>query len=234
MPVVHTLGAEVSDDESRQDLRDLFKLRNMKPTVLNLAIVLVMGSGCLGGTPPRTTSEPVAEGSAFDSQNYADSTAGFNHPLSKGEEWLAFVAYFRNESSTPVTLRSARLINGEGLGTVVKVTGIEIGPVRIPGGFYNTYPPVFDFGRRCQVLEPQPVSGYVLDPGEEARLLVRLLAVGSGRFRAPAHEITYMQGETYVETLPVAIEADVSDRGRSIRVTADERTCLPPGGKILS
>jgi hypothetical protein len=205
----------------------------MKRLVLALTVTF-LGSGCLNGAPPHEGPGQIPQGSALNSASYSRSSAGFEFSLAVDEEWLLFVAYLQNTSPKPLTLQSARLRSEEGLGSVVEVVNMQVGTLQVPGGIYKTSPPAFDFGQNCHVLKPHPVRGFVLAPGEEARLLVRMHALAPGHFKITAHDIIYLQGgSTYIESIPTGMEADVSSSGEHIQVRPAERRCMPEEGELL-
>jgi hypothetical protein len=201
-----------------------------------LAVIFAaLWAGCNYGAPPRSAGElDPKPGSALGSRDLGETTVGVSHGVPVGEEWLVFFSDLKNHSDHPLTLKSARLVPGVGLASVVRVKRIEIGVVTIPGGLYSTYPPVSDLGEGCVVLETHPVAGYVLGPGEEARFLVWLRAEDTGDFRADSHEAVYEQGgDTFVERLPQSIEGTVSESAKGIRLYEEEKRCLPEGGRLL-
>lgn len=122
-------------------------------------------------------------------------------------EWILMSAFLWNRSAEPIRLSRVTLA-GSFVGSVEVVrTQVAVlpgthhgrspqrnSPDVVPGGLYETYPPAFKERGRCDVQELRPVPGYVLDPDEEARILVWLRAVAPGRFRVDGHLVAYEQG----------------------------------------
>lgn len=135
-------------------------------------------------------------------------------PLKPGDEVGMLFVDLDNRSKAPLTLRSVSF-PGHGVGTVVRIVQIEIGPSLagkippsqitkgVPGGTYRTDPPVswWPPTRTCgkQVLDP--VRGYVLPPRGITRVWVVLQATQAGRYRF-SHVLHYTQsGRQYQEVV---------------------------------
>lgn len=159
-------------------------------------------------------------------------------PLPPGAKLGFLFDYVQNGSGAPVTIDSARVERGLGIGTTVRMVQIEIAPVTadrhaVPGGLYVTDPPVELFGpgwhgalgRHVQVLRPS--AGYRVSPGARIRIWVVLQALRPGRYIVPAHVLYYTQhGTRYRQVLPLSYHGSVSTNARFPPVEHGEKGCL--------
>ena len=141
-----------------------------------------------------------------------------------------------NTSDTPITIVGVRATGPSGVGTVVHVLGAEMAPLPLsdegydfmPGGVFKTYPPsAVLLGRpRCNVQTLAPVDGYVLDPGREARVLLRIRAGSPGRFYISTHVVTYRVGaRTFEQSLLIGLKGRVVTGARPLRLESFEKPC---------
>lgn len=145
-------------------------------------------------------------------------------------------AYLHNISSAPLVLRSVSL-RGRHVDSVLKVIRIAAAPFDgkhperfnfAPGGIFKLSPPaLLAPGRtRCNVQKLVPLSGFVLPPGGEARVMVELEAKAAGDFRITDHVVTYEQrGQTYEQLLPIGLSGSVTPDSNPMKPTKAERPC---------
>ncbi len=160
-------------------------------------------------------------------------------PLKPGDEVGMLFVDLDNSSNSPLSLRSVSF-PGRGVGTVIRIVQLEIGPSiagkippsqitkGVPGGAYRTDPPVAWWAptRTCgrQVLDP--VRGYVLPPRGIARVWVVLQAARPGRYSF-GHVLRYTQGgRQYQEVVREVVRGRVAPHAPYIPVDATEKYCL--------
>lgn len=159
----------------------------------------------------------------------------FPHP--PGDGFVALVAIMRNVSSETIVLQAARLEGPAGIGTVVRAEGVEVAPLAatqdslsvVPGGIYETYPPVFRDGDKnspCHKQVLRPIDGYRLEPQEEALLAVRVRALAVGEFDVRRHVVTYQAAGSLVQqTIETGIKGEVAV-GADPKVDPAESSCV--------
>ncbi|MFN2543540.1 MAG: hypothetical protein ABR600_03070 [Actinomycetota bacterium] len=149
----------------------------------------------------RSDSEPP--GHAFP----ADTRELVVAPLPVGAEWVDFTMRLHNTSSRPATIEGIEL-NGGGLDRVVQVVRIDIGPSQVRLGEYGMWPPA----RGCTVQRLSAVSGFVIEPGKEARIAVWMRTLRPGRYDIAGHVTTYEQdGKTFRHTDHIEVSGTVSN-----------------------
>lgn len=178
----------------------------------------------------------------------------WEQPLAPGEEWVLMSAFMYNIGDDPLTLEKIEPVGSEGLGAVVEVTSIEVGPLpglhgdssgekaddATPGGLFKTYPPTVAFAQEKMVCETQeivPVEGFLLEPEEEARVLMRFRALADGVFDLSGVQVFYeLDGRVFNQTLSIGMKGIVSaKRGQPLPIPPDEKSCatesqILPGG----
>ena len=84
-----------------------------------------------------------------------------------------------------------------------------------------------EFFGECHVQSLEPVKGYVLEPGAEARIWVVLEAVSAGAFAVPSQAVTYRQdGEEFDQVLRLTYEGSVAEGTRYPVADSGELACL--------
>jgi len=182
-------------------------------------VALVLGSCSMGG--PR-------HGSAF--RQIYGSTGGFA-TLAPEARIGDLGSHIENVTGEPVTLERVSLV-GSGVGRVIRAVSIKLAPVlsgihAIPGGGYVTNPPVWENEGVCHWALLEPVSGFVIEPGQTVRLWVVFEGVSPGTYHTTGQAVTYMQGGAeYVQVMPVGYEGTVSADAMPLRPYKLERPCL--------
>ena len=150
-------------------------------------------------------------------------------------------------SDEAIVLQGARLEGPVGLGTVIRVEDIEIAPLPvkhddlddlpgvIPGGIYETYPPVWRDSKNDPCLRGavRSIEGYELEPQFDAFLAVRIRAVTRGSFEIHRHVVTYRtDGNLVQQSLEVGIKGEV-EKAAHPRIDPAETSCLRETGAQL-
>ncbi len=143
-------------------------------------------------------------------------------PLPPGAK-LGFLAdYVQNKSGAPLTIDSASIERGLGIGTTARIVQVKIAPITadrhaVPGSVYVTDPPVVLFGPGwrgapgCHVQVLRPPAGYRVAPGARIRIWVVLQALRPGRYIVPAHVLDYAQrGTRYRQVVALSYHGSVS------------------------
>lgn len=167
-----------------------------------------------------------------------------------GYEWILMSAFLWNTSSDPIRLSRVSLTGTFSSSVTVVRTEIARLPGTharhppyernlgvVPGGLYVTYPPALkQRGDPCHVQELRPVSGYVLRPDQEARVMVWLRAVAPGRFHVDGHLVVYEQGgREQQQLMRVGIKGRVEEGGRGLDEDPLETACSRlPGVRALN
>ena len=200
----------------------------------------------LGAMACLTTSErPVSMGRSLEHGGGTFET----YPRPPGDGLVALVAVVLNTSPDPLVLRSARVEGGIGLGTVVRAEGIEVAPFvegrgasapeslnAVPGGIYETYPPVFRMSSRhgCSKQGLRPVQGFVVQPGDQVLLAVRLRALRKGEFRILRHVVRYEQrDQLFEQDLETGVNGVVDSQARQPPLEPAEEGCIRATGARL-
>jgi len=158
-------------------------------------------------------------------------------PLRPGTQLGLLVVYLQNRSRSPITINSVRGL-GRGLGAVIKVVEVKIAPARgadgkavpdgVPGGSYQTDPPVFWTGPgACNEERLVRLRGFRLAAGGLARVWIVVQAARPGRFAISGHLVRYTRGGTaYQQLIPEGYRGSVSRTARFIPIDWSEARCL--------
>jgi hypothetical protein len=138
-----------------------------------------------------------------------------------------------NRSHSPITLESIRGI-GRGLGTVIRVVEVKIAPAHgngstdVPGGAYETDPPVYWAGEgTCAKQTMVPLHGFRLEPGGLARVWIVVQAARPGRFAVTGHIVRYAQdGTPYRQLVPTGYTGSVSRTARFLPIYWAQARCV--------
>jgi hypothetical protein len=164
-----------------------------------LAIALALGtSGC-------APHQRIRAGTAFSPD--AGTSIG-SRPIKPGTELGWLYLYLDDTSKSPLVLNSLK-ISGPGIGTVARAVEVKVAPLRsgyhhyhvmdaIPGGTYQTDPPVNPGGKGCHKQALFPVAGHRLTPGSQVRIYIVLRYLRPGKFSV-RHQVLYytQQGIRY-------------------------------------
>ena len=169
-------------------------------------VLLCAAVGCTASTPATGTA--LVPG--------ATTSYGLA-PLKPGTQLGLLDVDLVNRSKSPVTLESISGI-GRRLGTVIRVVEVKIAPAHgngskdVPGGAYETDPPVFWAGKgTCLKQTMVPLRGFRLAPGGLARVWIVVQGARPGRFAVTGHIVRYAQGGTlYRELIPTGYTGSVS------------------------
>lgn len=97
----------------------------------------------------------------------------------------------------------------------------------VPSGVFTTRPPVWQSpGGGCHTGILAPMDGYILEPGDPARVWTEIRGRTEGSYRVTGQVVTYLQnGEAFHQVLPIAYQGQVT---RSAQVAPDrtEEPCL--------
>ena len=197
----------------------------MRPILrVSLLLFAVLAGACEDGAPASDS------GSALNSKQQAPSGFGIDLPIDIGSQVVLFSPPIRNTSDVPVTLTGVRMEEPTGVDSVVLLRSFEVARANLPGGIYSSYPPaLFEKGRGCSVVDPKPVQGFVLKPGDEVLLLTRFEAIGSGSFGGKGFVVSYREdGESVAETFPLSISGKVESGAPGLPLDSAEEKCLEP------
>jgi hypothetical protein len=190
------------------------------------ALLVCAAAGC--GTPSPTAGTALVPGSRMIS--------GLA-PLRPGTQLGLLVVYLQNRSRSPITVNSLRGV-GRGLGTVIKVVEVKIAPARgtggkavpdgVPGGAYQTDPPVLRTGPgKCSEELLVRLRGFRLAAGGLARVWIVVQAAQPGRYAISGHLVRYTQaGTVYQQLIPEGYQGSVSRTARFIPIDRSEARCL--------
>src|SRR5215467_12163525 len=143
-------------------------------------------------------------------------------PLRPGTQLGLLVVYLQNRSRSPITINSVRGL-GRGLGADSKAV-----PDGVPGGAYQTDPPVFWTGPgACNEERLVRLRGFRLAAGGLARVWIVVQAARPGRFAISGHLVRYTRGGTaYQQLIPEGYRGSVSRTARFIPIDWSEARCL--------
>ena len=169
-------------------------------------------------------------------QNYQVSTG--DEPFRPGAELGLLDVYLDNTSDSTLVLESVG-IRGPGIGTVVRPVEVKIAPLRfgrrtyemnaVPGGAYESDPPVFDGGGRCRKQPLFPVKGYRMTPGSQVRIWIVVRGLRPGKWVIPNHVVYYKAGTTrYRQAIPLREYGSVAAHARYIPPDSLTAKCVRP------
>jgi hypothetical protein len=194
----------------------------MAPAVL--AALAVCCSGCSS-----------SHGTALSGEFLAGGTFGVS-PLRPGLQLGLLDVLLHNASHTPITLNSIT-VPGKGVGTVIRVVNIKIAPFTprgVPGGAFNTYPPVERNSGKCDEDLLRTVHGFRMKPGANANVYVVIQAREPGLYNVTHHVVNYTQnGTTYNESITTGYTGSVARNARYIPADPTQTTCLKSTGARL-
>lgn len=152
-------------------------------------------------------------------------------PLKPGFQLGIVAAYLHNRSHSPLTIDSIG-IPGQGIGTVIRIVQVKIAPYEtgdkaVPGGAYETDPPISDWGGTCRRQVLLAVHGYRLAAGAYARVWIVIQAKHPGQFFVHNHLIRYSQnGVRYQQSLPEGYRGTVTFHAPYLGIDPMEARCL--------
>jgi hypothetical protein len=158
-------------------------------------------------------------------------------PVPPGETWVVMLAYMENVSGAPIEIASVTPF-GSGLQSTIRVLRTDAAPFPqltgdpdgvTPAGIFKTYPPATsnadDQGCSVQVL--QPIVGFVLAPGGEARILLLVEADVPGEFKIDGYRVQYEQdGRMYSQVLSIGLEGSVREGVKRMLIPRVQRPCI--------
>jgi hypothetical protein len=189
-----------------------------------LASLLMLIAGCGGSTGP--VKSPFA---------YVYGTAAGVKALRPGMEVGFLYGDMKNTSRSALTIQSVAL-RGPGVGSVVRLAEVKIaplvdGPDAAPGSLYVTDPPVVWAGNACHKQVLDPVPGYRMAPGAQARIYVVFRALRPGTWAVPRQVVTYSQdGAAQQHSFPLSYRGSVQEHAPYIPPDPDEARCVKPTG----
>jgi hypothetical protein len=156
------------------------------------AVLLCAAMGCTTSAPPTGTA--LVSG--------ATTSYGLA-PLKPGTQLGLLDVDLVNRSHSSIRLESISGV-GRGLGTVIRVVEVKIAPAHgngskdVPGGAYETDPPVFWVRKgTCLKQALVPIHGFRLAAGGLARVWIVVQAARPGRFAVTGHIARYSKAERY-------------------------------------
>jgi hypothetical protein len=169
-------------------------------------------------------------------QNYSVSTG--DKPFRPGTELGLLDVYLDNTSDSTLILESVG-IRGPGVGTVVRPVEVKIAPLRfgqqtyemnaVPGGAYESDPPVFYGGRKCHRQALFPVKGYRMTPGSQVRVWIVVRGLRPGRWVVPNHVVYYkVGGAHYRQVVPLREYGSIAAHARYIPPDWATAKCVRP------
>ena len=189
-----------------------------------LSCLIVVAASCSGGpTPGTAVTVPNSNGQIFK--------------IRMGQQFSYDEIYLRNQSGGPITLKSVELLPEADLDGRIETLKMVIAPLHsnrdtTPGGIWSSFPPtvrVFRSGP-CVVQHIEPLDGYVLPPGGEARVIMLMKVARQGPFRAFGDLVTYEEGgNTRVQVLPNEFRGKVTTGPGGVEVTDIEQVCAALG-----
>jgi hypothetical protein len=158
-------------------------------------------------------------------------------PLRPGLQLGLLDVLLHNTTHQPITIDSIT-VPGKGIGTVIRVVKVEIAPFSVhggvPGGAFNTYPPVEVVAGRCSEQALRPVHGYRMGPGANVNVLVVIQARSPGRYRVTHHVVDYTQGGTqYSQSITTGYTGSVARNVASRPADPTQTRCLKSTGARL-
>jgi len=124
-----------------------------------------------------------------------------------------------NDSDLRLTMKRLE-IRGPGVGSVVRVAGVEAAPKSgdvdtTPGGLYTSDPPVARFAGECHVQRLEPFGGYILEPGASMRAWIVFEATAPGDWSVKSQTVTYeVVGADFTQVIPIGYQGSVSNTSR--------------------
>lgn len=194
-----------------------------------LGTLISLLSGCAGS----------GTGTALDG-GFTANSGGTYAPLRPHWGMSIIFVVLHNNSHSPVTLISVKPLNGRGLGSIVKISKLELTidtPARdvVPISGYMMFPPVMADGKTCAVQRTAPVAGYQLGPNDATRVLELFEAVRPGRFQQRAVIVTYREGSSVkTQTLDSTITGSVRTDARYTPIDAADQRCMTTQKQLAS
>jgi len=193
--------------------------RRARAALAALVVLLALAlSGCAGGGIRRGDAFPAGYGTGVGPS-----------PFRLGDKFGYLDEVLHNTSSSPVVVSS---ITFKGAGNVLRTVQVKIaplvpGPPSLPGGRFETDPPVQKTAHGCLVETLRPVKGFRLPAGGWARIWVVFQAVHTGRYKITEHVVNYTQnGIHYRQALPQGYEGAVTRNGIQLTPNYLEKPCL--------
>jgi hypothetical protein len=201
-----------------------------QPRTIARVVTALLLASCGGTTGPRDgTAITIPNGNAQILK------------LRVGQQFSYDEIFLQNESDVPITLKSVELLPDARLGGRIDTITTVVAPLHTnrdttPGGIWLSFPPtvqVFHSGP-CVTQHIEPLDGYVLRPGGQARVIVVMKVAMSGSYRARGNRVTYVEGgDLRIQFLPNEFKGTITDEGPTDLELADiEKACAPLGNLL--
>lgn len=203
-----------------------------------VALVLAMTSvACMSVDPapveavsPR--SEEVQPGNALGELN------GFGYTLTRippGQEFIFVFMLLENVSDQELTIRTIE--SGETKGSAAAVIDVRLAPrdvkspASVSSGRHMLYPPAqyrnWGTGSGCVVQRLVSPARFVLEPGDAARMALRIRTLSVGSWRLGESTVVYEQGaNVFEERLPLVMKLKVREQAPPQVLDRSQRRCL--------